>query len=58
MPMDKGKYSNSEFLKAAIMQSHDCAKYLRICANLGLTKRQPGKASTNDGYLQRFNKVF
>ena len=26
----------SEFLKAAIMQSHDCAKYLRICENLSL----------------------
>ena len=25
-----------EVLKAAIMQSHDCAKYLRICANFGL----------------------
>ena len=23
----------AEFLKAAIMQSHDCAKYLKICAN-------------------------
>ena len=25
-----------EFLKAAIIQSHDCAQYLRICANVGL----------------------
>ena len=25
----------TEFLNAAIMQSHDCAKYLRICANFG-----------------------
>ena len=25
-----------EFLKAAIMQSYDCAKYLRICAHFGL----------------------
>ena len=30
----KGGYP--EFLKAAIMQSHDCAKYLRICASFGL----------------------
>ena len=28
--------SNTEFLKAEIMQSHDYAKYLRICANFGL----------------------
>ena len=25
-----------QFLKAAIMQSHDCAQYLKICTNLGL----------------------
>ena len=25
-------YWRSGFLKSAIMQSHDCAKYLRICA--------------------------
>ena len=28
--------AKSEFLKAAIMESHNCAKYLRICANFGL----------------------
>ena len=28
----------SRILKAAITQSHDCAKYLSICANLGLIK--------------------
>ena len=26
----------TEFLKAAIMQSHNCAKYKRICAKFGL----------------------
>ena len=29
-------HPGAEFIKAAIMQSHDCAKYLRICSNLGL----------------------
>ena len=28
-----GMYLLPEFLKAAIMKSHECAKYLRICAN-------------------------
>ena len=29
-------YIRAEFLKAATMQSHYYAKYLRICANFGL----------------------
>ena len=27
-----------EFLKVALLQSHDCAKYLRICANFQIMK--------------------
>ena len=38
----------SEFLKAAIIQSHNCAKYLRICA----------KHDTNFNYLSQFDKVL
>ena len=30
-------------LKAAIMQSLDCANYLRICANLGLVRANQEK---------------
>ena len=35
--------SNLEFLKAANMQSHDCAKYLRICISFWLMNKKQEK---------------
>ena len=35
----------SYFLKASIMQSHDCAKYSKICANLSNNECQTGNAA-------------
>ena len=34
--IQEGEDEEAEFLKAAIIQSHDCVYHLRICANLGL----------------------
>ena len=34
---DTLKVGEAEFLKAAIMQSHNCANYLRICFFSGFT---------------------
>ena len=39
--------ANPEFLKAAVMQSYDCAKYLRICANFGLMSAKQEKMAVN-----------
>ena len=36
LPINSTSPVYTEFLKAAFMQSHDCAKYLRICATFGL----------------------
>ena len=48
----------TEFLKATIMRSHDCAKYLRVWANFGLKNTNQEKTGTNFVYLPQFNKVF
>ena len=34
---------NAEFLKAAIIQLHNCAQSLRMCANFGLMKAKHEK---------------
>ena len=45
-----------EFLKAAIMQSHDCPKYLRIYANFGGNERKTEKKTgSNFMYLTKFS---
>ena len=50
----------TEFLKAAIIQSHDCTKYLIICANFGLVNAKLKKKTGT--YLMYFflqvDKVF
>ena len=49
----------TEFLNAAIMQSHDCTIYLRIRANKFWTiERETGKTGTNFMYLSQFDNVF
>ena len=48
----------AEFLKAAIMQSHNCVKYSRICANFGLMNVKQEKVAQNFMYLAQVNKVF
>ena len=41
--IDITSFQLPELLKTAIMQSHNCAKYLRICANFGLMNAKPKK---------------
>ena len=49
----------TEFLNAAIMQSHDCTIYLRISANkFWSIERETGKTGTNFMYLSQFDNVF
>ena len=43
-----------EFLKAATMQSHNCEKYLQICANLGLMNANQEKLSQMLYLFQNF----
>ena len=47
-----------EFLKAAIMQSHDCAICLRICANFGLMNMKQEKLALNSCTGHNFYNVF
>ena len=49
---------DSEFLKAAIMQSHNCAKDLRIRANFGLMSVKQEKVAQNVMYLAQVDKVL
>ena len=46
------------FLKAAIMRSHNYAKYLRLCANLGLKNANQEKNGTNGVFLPQFDNVI
>ena len=39
---ERKNYTQRKFLKPAIMQSHDCTNFLRICANFGKNKLIPG----------------
>ena len=50
--------TSAEFLKAAIMQSHDCANFLRFCANFGLMNANQEKTGTSVVCLPQFNNVF
>ena len=50
--------SNSEFLKAAIMQSHDWAKYLKICTNFGLMNGEQEKLSLTLGIFHKGNRTI
>ena len=44
-------FNSPEFLKAAIMQSHDCTKYFRICANFGLRNAKQEEMSMSQSCL-------
>ena len=48
----------SEFLKAVIMQSHDCAKYNRNMRKFWTSERKTGKIGTSFMSLSQFDKVF
>ena len=49
-------YTGPEFLKAAIMQSHDRAKCFRICANFGLMNTKPEKLALISCICPNFTK--
>ena len=51
-------FLSPECLKAAIMQSHNCLKYLRICAHFGLMNANQEKTGTNFMFLSQVDKVF
>ena len=48
----------TEFLKAEIMQSHNFAKYVRICANLGLMNANQEKLAHMLYIYQKFYTIF
>ena len=47
-----------EFLKSVIMQSHDCAKYLQICANFGLMNVKQEKLALIPFIFHNWTKFF
>ena len=51
-------FLSTECLKAAIMQSHNCPKYLRMCAHFGLMNANQEKTFTNFMFLSQVDKVF
>ena len=47
-----------EFLKAAIMQSHDCANFLKTCANFGIMNRKKEKLALISYICHNLTKLF
>ena len=48
----------SEFTKVAIEQSHDCAKYLRICAIFFTNERKTGRTGSKFVFSSQFEQVL